>query len=54
MTNALSESINAKIEKVKRMACGFRNQAHYRMGQTNKPPSQIPGLMESGSFTHID
>jgi len=30
ITNALGESINAKIEKVKRMACGFRNRAHYR------------------------
>jgi len=29
ITNALSESINAKIEKFKRMACGFRNRAHY-------------------------
>jgi len=30
ITNALGESINAKIEKVKRLACGFRNRAHYR------------------------
>jgi transposase len=30
ITNALGESINGKIEKVKRMACGFRNRAHYR------------------------
>jgi len=30
ITNALGESINAKIEKVKRFACGFRNRAHYR------------------------
>jgi transposase len=30
ITNALEEAINAKIEKVKRMACGFRNRAHYR------------------------
>lgn len=30
ITNALGESINAKIEKVKRMACGFRSRAHYR------------------------
>jgi transposase len=30
ITNALGESINAKIEKVKRMACGFRNRNHYR------------------------
>ncbi len=31
ITNALAEGINAKIEKVKRMACGFRNRAHYRV-----------------------
>jgi len=30
ITNALGESINAKIEKVKRMACGFRNREHYK------------------------
>jgi transposase len=30
ITNALGESINAKIEKVKRIACGFRNRSHYR------------------------
>jgi transposase len=30
ITNALGESINSKIEKVKRMACGFRNRSHYR------------------------
>jgi transposase len=30
ITNALGESINAKIEKVKRLACGFRNRSHYR------------------------
>ena len=30
ITNALGESINAKIEKVKRMACGFRNKEHYK------------------------
>jgi transposase len=30
ITNALGEAINAKIEKVKRMACGFRNRAYYR------------------------
>lgn len=29
ITNALGESINSKIEKVKRMACGFRNRKHY-------------------------
>ena len=30
ITNALGESINAKVEKVKRMACGFRKRQHYR------------------------
>lgn len=30
ITNALGEAINAKIEKIKRMACGFRNRTHYR------------------------
>jgi len=31
VTNALGESLNAKVEKVKRLACGFRNRDHYRM-----------------------
>ena len=31
ITNALGESLNSKIEKVKRMACGYRNRAHYRL-----------------------
>ncbi len=31
ITNALAESINGKIEKIKRMACGFRNRSHYRI-----------------------
>lgn len=30
ITNALGEAINGKIEKIKRMACGFRNRSHYR------------------------
>lgn len=30
ITNALGESINSKIEKVKRLACGFRNRDHYK------------------------
>lgn len=30
ITNALGESLNSKIEKVKRLACGFRNRSHYR------------------------
>jgi transposase len=31
ITNALGESLNSKIEKVKRLACGFRNRVHYRI-----------------------
>jgi transposase len=31
ITNALGESLNGKIEKVKRLACGFRNRLHYRI-----------------------
>lgn len=30
ITNALVEGLNSKIEKVKRMACGFGNREHYR------------------------
>ena len=30
ITNALGESLNSQIEKVKRMACGFRNREHYK------------------------
>lgn len=30
ITNATNESINAKIQKVKRMACGFRNRDRFR------------------------
>ncbi len=30
VTNACSESINAKIQRVKRMACGFRNRDRFR------------------------
>lgn len=30
ITNALGESLNARIEKVKRMACGFRNRENYK------------------------
>lgn len=30
ITNALSEALNSKIEKVKRMACGYRNRDHYK------------------------
>lgn len=30
LTNAVAEGLNSKIEKMKRLACGFRNRAHYR------------------------
>lgn len=29
-TNAATESVNARIQKIKRMACGFRNRARFR------------------------
>ena len=29
-TNARAESVNAKIQRVKRMACGFRNRDRFR------------------------
>jgi transposase len=31
VTNAAAESINAKIQKIKAMACGFRNRARFRI-----------------------
>ena len=31
ITNALGESLNSKIEKVKRLACGFRNRINYKI-----------------------
>jgi transposase len=31
VTNAIGESINSRIEKMKRLACGFRNREHYRI-----------------------
>jgi len=30
VTNGIAESINAKIQRVKRMACGFRNRERFR------------------------
>jgi transposase len=50
VTNALGESINGKIEKVKRFACGFRNRDHYKraiyfhcggLDLYPKPPSKL-------------
>ena len=29
-TNALAESVNAKIQRIKRLACGFRNRERFR------------------------
>jgi transposase len=30
VTNARSENLNAGIQRIKRMACGFRNRARFR------------------------
>jgi transposase len=30
VTNAVAEGLNSKIQKIKDMACGFRNRKHYR------------------------
>lgn len=30
VTNALGEGLNGRIEKIKRMACGYRNREHYK------------------------
>lgn len=46
-TNAGAESINARIQKIKRMACGFRNRARFRnaiyfhLGGLNLLPSAV-------------
>jgi len=29
-TNAIAESINAKIQRIKRLACGYRNRTRFR------------------------
>lgn len=48
VTNALGECINGQIEKIKRMACGFRNRSHYRIaiyfhcGGLNMNPYRSP------------
>lgn len=31
ITNAMSESLNSKIQKIKNMACGFRNIEHFKL-----------------------
>jgi transposase len=30
VTNGIAESVNAKIQRVKRMACGFRHRQRFR------------------------
>jgi transposase len=52
ITNALGESLNSKIEKVKRLACGYRNRAHYRTaiyfhcGGLDLYPRRTPGAFK--------
>jgi transposase len=62
ITNALGEAINAKIEKVKRMACGFRNRAHYRtaiyfhcggLDLFPRPPAQPTLCFKSAATQHV-
>jgi transposase len=62
ITNALGEAINAKIEKVKRMACGFRNRAHYRaaiyfhcggLDLFPRPPAQPNLCFKSAGFQYV-
>ena len=51
VTNATSESINAKIQKVKKMACGFRNRERFR----NAILFHLGGLdLYPASVTHTD
>jgi transposase len=58
----LGEAINAKIEKVKRMACGFRNRAHYRtaiyfhcggLDLFPRPPAQPTLCFKSAATQHV-
>ena len=52
ITNALGESLNSKIEKVKRFACGYRNRDHYKTaiyfhcGGLDLYPRRKPGLFQ--------
>jgi len=39
-TNALAEGINSRIQRIKKMACGFRNREHFRQAI----PSHVGGL----------
>ncbi len=51
VSNALSESINAKIQRVKKMACGFRNRHRFR----NAILFHLGGLdLYPASATHTD
>ncbi len=51
VSNALSESINAKIQRVKKMACGFRNRDRFR----NAILFHLGGLdLYPASATHTD
>lgn len=47
-TNAMAESMNAKIQRVKRMACGFRNRDRFR----NAIYFHLGGLDLSPTTTH--
>jgi transposase len=31
ITNSMAESLNAQIERIKRLACGFRNRENFRI-----------------------
>ena len=52
ITNALGESLNSKIEKVKRLACGYRNRDHYKTaiyfhcGGLDLYPRRKPGTFQ--------
>ena len=40
-TNGASESINSKIQRIKRTACGFRNAVHFHLGNLNLYPASV-------------
>ena len=51
VTNATSESINARIQRVKKMACGFQNRERFR----NAILFHLGGLdLYPASVTHTD
>ena len=45
VTKSIAESVNSKIQRVKRMACGFRNREHFKtaiyfhLGELDLTPS---------------